>query len=134
MFTRLALIASVALLASPAAAQSTGLTVKPGETWVFNIFRGQPSKARKVRPSTKPAPGQVVVTARTMMGTSLTISSNNPVAYTYRAELIGAGKAVPARSCALPADSKLSFEHWPEHAAAIRLSDFKPAPKGGNCP
>ena len=134
MFVRTVLIASSFLLASPVAAQSGGLTVKPGETWVFNIFRGEPSKARKVRPSTKPAPGQVVVTARTMMGTSLTVSSNNPIAYTYKAELIGAGKTVPARSCALPADSKLSFEHWPEQATAIRLSNFKPAPKGGNCP
>ena len=62
------------------------------------------------------------------------ISSNNPVAYTYKAELIGAGKSVPARSCALPADRKLSFEHWPEQATAIRLSNFKTAPKGGNCP
>ena len=101
---------------------------------MFNIFHGQPSKARKVRPSVRPAPGQVVVTARSMMGTTLTISSNNPIEYTYRAELIGAGKAVAARSCALPADSKLSFEHWPEQATAIRLSNFKPAPKGGNCP
>ena len=134
MFARAAILTSLILLAPSAVAQSPRLTVKPGETWVFNIFRGQPSKARKVAPSAKPAPGQVVVTARTMMGTSLTISSNNPVAYTYKAELIGAGKAVPARSCALPADSKLSFEHWPEQATAIRLSDFKPAPKGGNCP
>ena len=134
MFARAALIASIAFLPAPAVAQSAGLTVKPGETWVFNIFRGQPSKARKVNPSTKAAPGQVVVTARTMMGTSLTISSNNPVAYTYKAELIGAGKSVAARSCALPADNKLSFEHWPERATAIRLSNFKPAPKGGNCP
>ena len=134
MFARAALIASIAFLPAPAAAQSTGLTVKPGETWVFNIFCGQPSKAHKVSPSTKAAPGQVVVTARTMMGTSLTISSNNPVAYTYKAELIGADRSVPARSCALPADNKLSFEHWPEQATAIRLSNFKVAPKGGNCP
>ena len=134
MLAKVTIFASVALLAPPAAAQSPGLTVKPGETWVFSIFHGQPSKPRKVGPTTKPAPGQVMVTARTMMGTSLTISSNNPVAYTYKAELIGAGRAVPARSCALPADGKLSFEHWPERASAIRLSNFKPAPKGGNCP
>ena len=91
MLSRVAIFASIVLLAPPAVAQSPGLTVKPGETWVFNIFRGEPSKPRKVAPTTRPAPGQVVVTARTMMGTSLTISSNNPIAYTYRAELIGAG-------------------------------------------
>ena len=68
------------------------------------------------------------------MGTTMSISSANDVAYTYRAELIGSGKKIPARSCTLPADGKLSFEHWPESADAVRLSDFKTAPKGGNCP
>ena len=101
---------------------------------MFNIFRGQPSKARKVNPSTKAAPGQVVVTARTMMGTSLTISSNNPVAYTYKAELIGADKPVPVRSCTLPANGRMSFEHWPQKANAVRISDFKVARKDGSCP
>jgi hypothetical protein len=134
MFARAALLASLLLLASPAAGQSPGLLVKPGETWVFSIFHGQPSKARKAGPSAKPGPGQIVVTVRTMMGTSLTISSNNPDAYTYKAELVGAGRSVPARSCTLPADSQISFEHWPEQARAVRLSDFKQAPKGGSCP
>ena len=64
----------------------------------------------------------------------MTISSNNPVGYTYQAQLVGAGKTVPARSCTLPADGKISFEHWPQQAQAVRLSDFKPAPDGGNCP
>src|SRR5436190_25173 len=118
----------------PGLVQSAGLTVKPGETWVFSLFHGQPTKARKASATAKAAEGQVVVTVRSMMGTSMTISSNNPIAYTYRAELVGAGKAIPARSCTLPADGKISFEHWPEQAKAIRLSDFKPAPKGGNCP
>jgi len=134
MFTRATLAALSLLLASPAMAQSSGLLVKPGETWVFSIFHGQPSKPRKAGPSVKPGPGQVAVTVRTMMGTSLTITSNNPTAYTYRAELVGAGRSIPARSCTLPADSQISFEHWPEQATAVRLSDFKSAPKGGNCP
>jgi hypothetical protein len=134
MFAQVAIIASLVSLALPATAQAAVLTVKPGESWVFGIFRGQPSKARKTAPTTKPGPGQVVVTVRTMMGTSLTISSNNPNPYTFKAELIGAGRAVPARSCTLPADAKISFEHWPEQATAVRLSNFKPAPKGGSCP
>ena len=134
MFVRTTIIASLLLLSSPAAAQGTPLTVKPGETWIFSIFRGQPSKPHKAAPSAKPAPGQVVVTVRTMMGTSLSISSNNPTPFTYSAELLGAGRSVPARSCTLPADGKISFEHWPEQATAVRLSNFKPAPKGGNCP
>jgi len=134
MFAKVAIFASIALLASPVAAQSAGITIKPGETWVFSIFHGQPAKAHKAAPSAKPGPGQVVATVRAMMGTSLTISSNNPVAYTYKAELVSSGTAVAARSCTLPADRQLSFEHWPEQATAIRLSTFKPAPKGGACP
>jgi hypothetical protein len=69
-----------------------------------------------------------------MLGTTMTISSNNPTSFTYQAELIGADKPVAARSCALPPDGRLSFESWPQQADAIRLSDFKVAPKGGACP
>ena len=128
------MLAFLTLLAAPAAAKSPGLTVKAGESWTFSLYRGQPVNARKTNPSAKPAPGKIHVTVRSMMGTTMTISSANDIGYTYRAELIGAGKKMPARSCTLPADGKLSFEHWPESAEAVRLSDFRPAPKGGNCP
>jgi hypothetical protein len=130
------LIALALLLAtSPVgAAEPTGLTVRTGETWLFSLHRGQPVKARKARPDTKPAPGQIQVTVQSMLGTTMTISSNNPTAFTYRAELIGADKPVSARSCALPPDGRLSFESWPQKADAVRLSDFKLAPKGGACP
>jgi hypothetical protein len=131
---RIAVLALLAMLASPAASQSSGLTVKTGESWMFAISRGQPVRARKVDPSVKPAPGQVLVSLRSMMGTSLSITSNNPQAYTYSAELIGAAKPVPVRSCTLPANGRLSFEHWPQKAAAVRISNFKVANKDGNCP
>lgn len=122
------------LAANPLPAVAAPLTVKTGESWMFAISRGQPVRARKVKPTVKPAPGQIIVTVTSMMGTTMSISSNNPVAYTYQAELIGAGKAVPARSCTLPANGRLSFEHWPEKANAVRLSQFKVATKGGACP
>ena len=121
--------------ASPAmAADAPGLTVKTGESWMFAIRRGQPVRARKVKPSVKPAPGQVLVTLRSMMGTSLSISSNNPQSFTYKAELIGADKPVAVRSCTLPANARISFEHWPQKADAVRISDFKVARKDGSCP
>ena len=126
--------AAILLVAVPATAGAQGLTVKAGESWAFSLHRGQPVNARKSSPGAKPAPGKIHVTVRAMMGTTMTISSANDVAYTYRAELIGAGKNIPARSCTLPADGKPSFEHWAESAEAVRLSDFKTAPKGGNCP
>lgn len=123
------------LAAAPAtAASSPGLTVKTGETWQFSLFHGQPIKARKASADAKPAPGQIQVTVRSLLGTTMTISSNNPTAFTYEAELIGADKPVAARSCALPPDGRLSFESWPQKADAVRLSNFKVAPKGGACP
>lgn len=129
------LIAALLLAAaSPATAKAPGLVVKTGESWLFAIYRGQPVRARKVNPSVKPPPGQVLVTLRAMMGTSLSITNNSPQAYIYRAELVGADKSADVRSCTLPANGRLSFEHWPEKASAVRLSDFKPAPKDGSCP
>ena len=122
------------LAAPPVAAQAPGLTVKAGESWMFALYRGQPVRARKVSPSTKPSPGQVVVTVRSLMGTSLSIASNNPQPFTYKAELVGADKPVAVRSCTLPANGRLSFESWPDKADAVRLSNFKIAPKGGACP
>ena len=131
---RFAALALLALLASPAAAQSPGLTVKTGESWMFAISRGQPVRARKVKPTVKPPPGQVLVTLRAMMGTTLSIASNNPQSFTYKAELIGADKPVPVRSCTLPANGRVSFEHWPASADAVRISDFRVARKDGSCP
>ncbi len=122
------------LAAGPAVAQSPGLTIKTGESFVFAISRGQPVRVRKANPSVKPGPGQVLVSVRAMMGTTMSISSNNAAAYTYKAELLGSGKVFPIRSCTLPAKGRVAFEHWPQQADAVRLSDFKPAPAGGSCP
>lgn len=133
MIRTIILFASM-LLAAPAAAQSPGLTIKTGESWMFAISRGQPVRARKVKPTVKPPPGQVVVTLRAMIGTTMSISSNSRQSFTYKAELIGADKAVPLRSCTLPANGRVSFEHWPQKADAVRISDFKLALKDGSCP
>lgn len=132
--SRIAVFALLALLAAPVVAQSPGLTVKTGESWMFAISRGQPVRARKVKPTVKPPPGQVLVTLRAMMGTTLSIASNNRQTFTYKAELIGADKPVPVRSCTLPANGRLSFEHWPDKADAVRISDFRVARKDGSCP
>ena len=112
MSVRMTALVLLSLLAAPAAAQSPGLTVKTGESWMFAISRGQPVRARKVKPTVKPPPGQVLVTLKAMMGTSLSITSNNRQSFTYKAELIGADKPVPVRSCTLPANGRMSFEHW----------------------
>ena len=135
MFRNAIIAASFGLLAaSPLAAKSNGLTIKSGETWEFALSRGQPSMARKVSPTSEPREGRIRVTVRSMMGTTMTIVSNNPRPYTYTAELIGGTKAVAARSCTLPADGRLSFENWPQKADAVRLGNFKPAKREGACP
>lgn len=122
------------LAAAPVHAKSPGLTIRTGETWVFNLSRGQPVKARKISAGARPAPGQIVATVRSMMGTTMTITSNNRIAYTYKAELIGAERTVPTRSCTLPANNRLSIENWPQKAKAVRLTNFKVATKDGACP
>jgi len=126
------LIFALLLAAAPAAAKP--ITVKTGESWLFSLYRGEPVRARKTSPQTKPSEGQVMVTVTSLMGTTMTISSNYPTAYTYQAELIGTAKTVSARSCTLPANGRISFEHWPEKATAVRLSHFRIAGKDGACP
>ena len=131
---RLASLACLALLAAaPVAAEP--LTVRMGETWVFQIANGQPAKARKVDPKASPARGEMKVTLSPLMGSTMTIANNSRFDYAYRATLIlPGGKAGPAKSCAVPANGRLAMEHWKERVAAVRLSDFKPAPAGSLCP
>ena len=123
-------------LAAPATAKTgSGLTVPIGESWMFSIERGQPGHARKVTPTTRPRPGEIRLTLRSMIGTTMTVISNSPRSYTYRATLIGVGgKEIAAKSCALPADSRLAFESWPQTASAVRVSDFKITRDDAACP
>ena len=121
------------LAAAPVSAQ--GLTVAMGETWMFRIDRGQPAHARKVSPTTAPRAGEIRLTLRSMMGTTMTLISNSPRSYTYRATLIGAGgKEIAAKSCALPSDNRLAFESWPQTARAVKVSDFKVTRDDAVCP
>ena len=74
------------------------------------------------------------MTLRAMMGTTMSITSNNPQSFTYKAELIGADKKVPVRSCTLPANGRMSFEHGPQQPDAAHIRDFRTARKDGSCP
>ena len=121
------------LAASPAGAAQ--LTVPMGETLMFRLERGQPAHARKVKPTTAPRVGEIRLTLRSMMGTTMTLISNGPRSYTYRATLIGAGgKELTAKSCALPSDNRLAFESWPQTASAVKVSDFKVTRDKAVCP
>jgi hypothetical protein len=128
-----AALASLALFAAaPVAAQP--LTVPAGETWIFSLQQGQPTKAHKADPSAKLARGEIKVSVLTLMGTTMTATSNGPDAYKFRAELIGPnGNAVPARTCTLPSGGRPALESWPQKATAVRVSDFRPAVDPGSC-
>ncbi|MCY7398113.1 MAG: hypothetical protein LH466_04650 [Sphingomonas bacterium] len=110
------------------AALAASLTIQPGETWLFRVAHGRPVEAQRVAATAAPAPGQIKLAAKRMMGTMLTLTNNSRVAYTYRATLVGSdGKAIVAKSCVLPAGNRLAMESWPQVAVAVRVSDFKPA-------
>ena len=120
-------------LAAAAPAQASGLTVRMGETWFFSVKNGEPANARRVSPSAKLPKGQIKVAVRPLMGTSMVVTNNSPVAYTFRAELLSGGKANLARACTLPANARPAFEQWQEKADAVRISGFKAAAADGRC-
>ena len=121
------------LLLAAAPVQSAPLTVKTGETWTFTLKNGRPSNAHKVASSAKPAKGQIVVAVRALMGTTMIVTNNGPVAYTFRAELLQRGKVAATHPCTLPANGKPIFEQWQQKAEAVRLSAFKAANSDGLC-
>ncbi|HVM22354.1 MAG TPA: hypothetical protein VM308_03490 [Sphingomicrobium sp.] len=125
------IVAFAAMLASASVAAAEPLTVRTGETWLFSIQRGEPARARKVEPSANPRRGEVKVSVRAAFGTMMTITNNSRIGYTFTAELIdGDGKATAARTCTLPPGNKPALETWPQKAAAVRISAFKPAEDG----
>ena len=134
MLRPIILLAALAASAAPASAKE--LVVRTNESWVFSVSGGQPVRARRAKPDSRLEDGQILVTVRSMLGTTMTITSNNRTPFTYRAELVGVagGKTVPARACTLPAGGKVSFEHWPQMAQAVRLSTFRRAARDGSCP
>ena len=89
------LLAALFLLAA-APAQAARLTVKLGETWLFTVKNGEPAQARKVPASAKIPKGEIKVSARSLLGTAMTITNNSPVAYSFKAELLAGGRATVA--------------------------------------
>ena len=126
-------LAAALLLLAAAPAQAAGLTVRTGETWFFTIKDGEPANARLVTASAKIPKGQIKASVRALGGTSMVVTNNSPIAYTFRAELLSGGKATAARSCTLPANARPTFEQWPEKAEAVRIGGFKPATADGRC-
>jgi hypothetical protein len=124
---------SIGLFLTAAPAQSAGLTVRTGETWFFTIKNGEPANARRVSPSSKIPKGQIKVAVRPLMGTSMVVTNNSSIAYTYNAELIVGDETTATRSCTLPANARPSFEQWKEKADAVWIGGFKVATADGRC-
>ena len=125
-------VAALILLAA-APAQAAGLTVRTGETWVFAVMNGEPSNAGKVDASASPARGQIRVSVKALLGTSMVVTNNSGTAYTFRAELLRGGKATAARPCSLPANGRPIFEQWEQKADAVRIGSFRVASADGRC-
>ena len=125
----------IAAAAAPATAIAAPLTIKAGESWVFELERGDPVRARRVNSSTKPGANQIKATVISTMGTTMTMSNGSRFSYSFRAELVGAGKAAAkTRTCTLPASGAPVLEYWPVKSTAVRLSGFKVTSADGNCP
>lgn len=120
------------LVAASTAASAKPLTVKMGESWAFQIRKGEPVQPRKVASTAKPAKGEIMVTARSFLGTMLTAVNSTGRGWTFKAELLNRGKASPARTCTLPANAAPIMEQWPAKSDAVRISKFVPA-DGGSC-
>ena len=126
-------LAAALLLLAAAPAQAAGLTVRTGETWFFKVEDGEPANARLVTTSAKIPKGQIKASVRALGGTSMVVTNNSPIAYTFRAALLSGGKATAARSCTLPANARPIFEQWQEKADGVRIGSFKPATADGRC-
>ena len=122
------------LFVSSSVAVAAPLTIKTGESWTFSIGNGDPAGARKVAATAKPAKGQIMVSVRRLMGTSMIVTNNSGKAYVFQAQLLKHGKAIAAKSCTLPAKPDPMLEQWEQQVDAVRIGQFKPAPKDGSCP
>lgn len=127
------LVLAAILAISATMAEAAPLTVRMGESWIFAVRNGEPHEPRKVKSDAAPGKGQVKVTVKALLGTSLMAVNNSPVAYTFKAELIRKGKALSARTCTLPANAKPVFEQWDGVAEAVRIGRFVAAGTEGRC-
>lgn len=127
------LVLAAILAISATMAEAAPLTVRMGESWIFAVRNGEPHEPRKVKSDAAPGKGQVKVTVKALLGTSLMAVNNSAVAYTFKAELIRKGKALSARTCTLPANAKPVFEQWDGVAEAVRIGRFVAAGTEGRC-
>ena len=121
------------ILAMASTAQAAPLTVRAGESWIFMVKDGQPAAAHKVDSIAKPARGEVMATVRALFGTTLIVTNNSSVSYSFNAELLPGRNLRAVKTCTLRADGKPTVEQWDEKAVAVRISNFRATGKEGLC-
>ena len=132
MIVRACIACAAVVVAVPGVAAP--LTVHVGENRAFAVDKGQPVRIRRVKPTYRPATGEIKVSVSALMGTTMTLTNNSEMSYTFAAELVGAPRSKAGkRTCTLPPRLP-TLESWPVKATAVRLSDFRVAPTGGSCP
>jgi hypothetical protein len=124
---------AAALLATASAAQPQPLTIRTGESWLFTVKSGQPADARKAEPTAKPRKGEIMATVRALFGTTLIVTNNSAVTYSYNAEVLPGKNVAAVRTCKLPSGGKPVLEQWEQKAEAVRISNFRAAGTEGQC-
>ena len=135
-FARLAMACALLSQTGPvhASGAPSDVTVRMGETWIFQLKDNRPVNARKAGADEKPATGDLVVTLSEAGGqTMMRVVNNTPEFINYHAFLIAAeGQHAKTRTsvCTLLSNGRSAFESWPYPVAAVQLTDFAKADEG----
>ena len=127
------ILIGAAFLIIASAVEAAPLTVRAGENWLFTIKDGQPTDARKAEATAKPAKDQLMISVRALFGTSMIVTNNSAISYTFNAELLPGKNVAAVRTCTLPAGGKPILEQWDQKADAVRISNFRASGNEGRC-
>jgi hypothetical protein len=127
-----ALAAPSTVFAKKDKAPLPGLLVKMGETWAFQIEKGQPVKVRASKEGDTLAPGEVQVSLSNSTGTLMTVKNNAGTWLNYKAFMTPkeGKKGTPTSVCTVMSQGRMGVEMWPYAIPAIRITEFIPAAEG----
>ena len=105
----------------------------PGQSIVFKPDRGKMTTILFVEGNWEPKEGEIMLEFGTLAGqTSLVATNKSDMPFRYKAEILkqaGAKKGTRTSTCTL-IPGVAAFETWPQAIAALRVSEFAPAPEG----
>jgi hypothetical protein len=120
------------VLAKKDKAPLPGLLVKMGETWAFQIEKGQPVKVRASKEGDTLVPGEVQVSLSNSNGSMMTVKNNAGTWLNYKAFMTPkeGKKGTPTSVCTVMSQGRMGIEMWPFTIPAIRVTEFTPAAEG----